>query len=822
MSTAWAIDNSKAVSEALCFHCQSSVPTGSNITVRVADAEQPLCCTSCLAAVQFIHELKLDAYYQYRDQCGISPMEEISSAQPDHARLEQATTVLADGRRRTALVIPDLRCVACVWLLEQVLGRETGVSEVNVNYATRRLNVVYEAPLSASLLAERIAALGYSVRADVPDERREAFADARRSLLLRLGIAGIGMMQIMMFSMASYFSNGTMEAEYQTLMRWASLALTTPVVFYSAWPFHRSAWYALKNRTLIMDVPVSVSILAAWLLSTVNTVTSGPEVYFDTASMFTFFLLIGRFVELLSRHHFQQSQDLLEYLLPETAQRLRSSDAGQAAAASAEDDISTALSALKAGDLLRVQPGQTMPADGYVVHGSSGVSEAAFTGEPLPQFKEAGARVLAGSINHDGELIIRVKCAADEFVIRNIAQLQEQASSYRPRWAQLSDRISQWFVAAILSIAAGAALFWYQAGNPEFIVIALTVLVVACPCALSLATPVAYSIACTTLREAGVVIKHGAFLERAAATTSVVFDKTGTLTEASLSIDRVVPVGDCSAEECLALASALESFSEHPIALAFDAPHHFAAHNSEVVAGSGVRAEINGHHYRIGLPAFALCSFEQTQEQEQGQDQPQAPGAGHWILLSRDNAALAWFCLKDRVRADAADTVQTLQAGAISTAVLTGDRSMSAAQISAQFGVAQVKTSMSPADKVEALRQMQRSERVMMVGDGINDTAAMAAADTSLAVMPRDSFVQGSADAMLLGSKLMMVPRILTFARKCRRIIRQNVVWSVSYNLTVIPFALMGLVPPWMAALGMSMSSLLVVSNASRLRRMEH
>lgn len=799
-----ALTAADAVEEA-CFHCHAALPArapaGGYPTILIDGCQQRLCCSACLAAVQFIRELKLDAYYQYREQCGMSGQREQAAPVPDDARLQQATRTQADGRSHLSLLIPDLRCVACVWLLEQVLGKHAGVLDVTVNYATRRLQVEFDERTSAHAVADTIRQLGYSVRADLPDAAREAYADTRRSLLLRIGIAGIGMMQVMMFALASYLANGDMESSMESLMRWASLALTTPVVFYSAWPFHRAAWYAIRHRALVMDVPVSLSILAAWLLSVVSTLSQGTEVYFDTAAMFTFFLLMGRFAELVARHHFQQSQDLLRHLLPDTAQRIER-DGHSVSAVAVEQ--------LQAGDVIRVRPGDTLPADGIVLSGHSGVSEAAFTGEPLPVLKQAGARVLAGSINHDGELQVRVKCAVDDSVLMQIARLNEQAASWRPQWAQLADRTASGFVAAVLLIAVAAGLYWYLAGSTHYLVIALTVLVVSCPCALSLATPVAYSVACTTLQRAGVVLRHGAFLERAAATTLVVFDKTGTLTEAAVQVTAIEPLQDVPAEQCFVLASALEAVSEHPIALAFDAPHDLVVEHAEVFAGFGVQGWIDGHLYRIGLPAFALGSSASHAVSTDSQR----------VLLTRDHFPLASFQLQDRVRADAASTVSALHQRGVQTALLTGDASMSAAAIQAQFGIRQVYTGLSPQDKVTVLRQLQHNQFVMMVGDGVNDTAAMAAADTSLAIAPRDSFVQNAADAVLVGNRPGLVPSVLALAQRCRRVIRQNVAWSVIYNLSVIPLALAGLVPPWLAALGMSLSSLLVVANASRLRRM--
>lgn len=786
----------------LCFHCQSAlpsrVPAGGHPSIVIDGQQHLLCCPSCLAAVEFIRELKLDAYYRYREQCGFSSHADRASKLPDDTRLRQATRMLANGQSRLSLLIPDLRCVACVWLLEQVLGKHVGVNDVNVNYATRRLQVDFDEHTSAHALAQTISQLGYSVRADLPDAAREAYADSRRSLLLRIGVAGIGMMQVMMFALASYLANGEMDSSMESMMRWASLALTTPVVFYSAWPFHRAAWYAIRHKALVMDVPVSLSILAAWVLSVVSTLTQGHEVYFDTAAMFTFFLLMGRFAELVARHHFQQSQDLLTHLLPDTARRLVSDD---------DTFALVTVEALQTGDLVQVLPGETIPADGTVITGSSAVSEAAFTGEPLPLLKQPGGRVLAGAVNHDGELILRVKCPVEDSVLMQISRLNDQAASWRPHWAQLADRTASWFVAAVMLIALAAGVYWYLADSPAYIVIALTVLVVSCPCALSLATPVAYSVACATLQRAGVVLRHGAFLERAAATTVVVFDKTGTLTEAAVQVAHITALQDVSAEECFALASALEANSEHPIALAFDAPHSFVVDRVHVFPGLGVEGEIDGHVYRIGQPVFALGAAAT------GFDSAR-------VILARDGLALASFALQDRVRPDALTTVEALHISGLQTALLTGDSTMSESQIRDQFGIRQIYTGLSPEDKVHVLRQLQQGQFVMMVGDGINDTAAMAAADTSLAIAPRDSFVQNAADAVLVGNHPGILPSILALARRCRRVIRQNVAWSVCYNFSVIPLALAGLIPPWLAALGMSLSSLLVVANASRLRRM--
>ncbi len=787
-----------------CFHCNTAVPRNEALFLEIDGREQPLCCAGCLAAVQFIRELDLDRYYQYREKCEPEGELKQNPVRLSAAALGPALERVGD-QQQLSLLVPDIRCAACIWLIEKVAQRVEGVRSVDAGFATRRVQIGLDADADPEQVIRQIEKLGYEVRPDLPDAAREAFDQQRRSMLTRLGVAGIGMMQVMMFALASYLAGpGGMEPAYESLMRWASLALTTPVVFYSAMPFHRAAWQAVRNRSLIMDVPVSMAILAAWSLSTWATLQGGHEVYFDTAAMFTFFLLIGRYVELLSQYRFQQSRDQLHRLLPLAVTRVQD-----------ERDESIAFDAMRAGDLLRVCPGDVIPADGIIVEGSSDVSEAAFTGEPLPLTRRSGDRVLAGAHNLDGELLIEVRGTPEQFLIRRIARLYDQATRYRPQWSKLADRTARGFVAAVLVLAAAAGLYWYQAGSADYLVISMTVLVVACPCALSLATPVAYSVAVTAMRRAGIIVRNGAFLERAAETTAIVFDKTGTLTESSLELDSVqVLDGELDETQCLDLATTLEHHSEHPIARAFRGAANRTVETPRVVPGCGVEGHIGGQLYRIGRPDFVMADKPDAM--------PVAPDSdGLWVLLGKERP-LAWFRLRDRNRTYSAATISRLRQQGLYTAIFTGDHSASALRNSEAFGVDRIDTHMMPDRKIAAVRELGREgHRVMMVGDGVNDAGAMAAADTSMAVSPRDISVQNSADATLLGDALDRLPGVLRFARRSRRIIRQNVAWSISYNFTVIPFAVAGFVPPWLAALGMSLSSILVIANASRLHRME-
>lgn len=796
-----------------CYHCQDSMPAAAAYAAIIDGQERQFCCNGCVAAAQLIGALSLENFYTYREQCASEGPWPQNKKHKPAVDFTSATTALEDGKSELRLLIPDIRCVACVWLLEQVLAKQAGIVEVSVHFAKRRLRVVFNSAISSSQIAELAQRLGYTAMADKPDLARINLEQQRRSLLMRLGVAGIGMMPVMMFALASYFAGPAtaqnpasgMDPVYETLLRWGALALSIPVVFYSAMPFHRGAWLALRHRSLSMDLPVSIAILAAWSLSVYNTLRFGSTVYFDTACMFAFFLLLGRYIELLSRQRFHDNEDSLLRLLPATVTRVL----GQP---NTIENISSkecvASERIRESDLLLVRAQEPIPADGIVVDGTSSVSDTAFTGEPLPSLRCAGARVLAGAMNHDGTLLIRATSNPQDFLIAQIGRLFEQASAYRPRWSLFADRAAAWFIGLVLGLSAGAGAYWYSVGSPEFIVIALTVLVVACPCALSLATPVASTVATTALRKQGLLIRNGAFLERLANTSAVVFDKTGTLTEAQLTLNTVQTLAQLDDTQVIHIATALERSSTHPIAHAFMADTELHAEQIQVF-GAGVQGLINGTQYRLGKPEFAL---------------PNSPDLtppnvnGLWILLASDRA-LAWFQLQDTVRPDAQQLIQALRSAGLKTAIFTGDDSPAGRSLAQSLQVDLLRTGMNPEDKIEAVRQLAQHETVLMIGDGVNDAGAMAAASSSIAIAPRDVLVQQSADATLLSPSLSALPATLKFAKRCRRVIRQNVAWSLLYNFTAIPLALAGMLPPWLAAIGMSLSSVLVVLNASRLRK---
>lgn len=710
-----------------------------------------------------------------------------------------STTVSTNlSTTRQHFLVPDVRCAGCCLGIERELNAMPGVADINVSYAEKRLSFTSYTADTVDRVLAKLKDMGYSTAPDSDRAGMEIYAREKRQLLARLGVAGIGMMQVMMFALAGYLAGPQgMEAGFESLTRWASFMVAVPVTFYSAMPFHLGALRDLRNRTAGMDVPVSLAILAAFSLSTFHTFVVPGEVFFDSACMFTFFLLTGRYLELSARQNFHVEQTLGDHLLPLTAKMA--------------DGTVVSIDELTAGCELVVKPGSIVPADATVLEGSASVDESAFTGESSPVVKSPGARLLAGSRNLDGELRVSVACGRPDWVITHLAESYRRAASFKPAFAVLADRVARYFVAVILVLAFASGYFWWLQGDPRYFAIALSVLVVSCPCALSLATPVAYTIATGAVKKLGVLIASGAFLEKLGKVDTVVFDKTGTLTLGALNLEEVVLVDGASRERTLDIAASLEAHSLHPVAMTLRevGTTIHPVEGLRVVPGSGVSGSIAGTEYRIGKPTFATTDGALLPD-----------GDANWVLLSKAQQPLAWFRFSDRLRAGASDAVTDLQHRVGSVLAFSGDTSAAGRKTLREVGIADASMGMTPEDKITGISRLQQSgHQVLMVGDGLNDAGAMAISDLSIAVNPVDSVVQSAADATLVNGDLATLSSLVVYARRVSRTIRQNLTWALAYNLSVIPLAVAGFLPPWMAALGMSLSSLLVTLNACRLSR---
>lgn len=804
-----------------CFHCGESTTEGERWATEIDGKMQPMCCPGCKAIAETIVSSGLKDYYKHRTE-----LPELSPADMDDSELTardaltlydsdamqqrfvaRSTDAQGTAMAEATLVIDGISCAACAWLIEHRLRALPSVEEAVLNLSNHRLVLKWrDDDITVSSLMEAIYRLGYQASPfSATDEENQRAQESKRAIR-RLAVAGIGMMQVMMIAVPLYVGMAT---QYEFFMRLASMVLALPVVLYSARPFFEAAIRDLKTRHLTMDVPVSLAIILAFCASIWSTFNQGSEVYFDSVCMFTFFLLLGRFLEMRARHKMGKSGNNMLTLLPNIALRLKT-----ASTSDTEHDV-IATEDIRVGDRLLIKPGHSIPADGVVITGNSSVDEAALTGEYLPVSKKAGARLIGGTINVDSPLTMEVTATGAEAQLSTIVRLMDRAQQEKPRVALIADQIASYFVAAVLVIATSVFSFWWWQDNHEAFFIALSVLVVTCPCALSLATPTALTAATAALREAGLLISKGHVLETLNQIDRVVFDKTGTLTQGKLTIEKVVPLADCSEQDILALAAGLEASSSHPIARAFRRINATPVSEPVQHTGLGMEGQLdNGRTLKLGRPDFAWS--------EEALPLPQATTAGQWLLLADDTQPLGWILLSDSLRKSAPVLIKGLHQRQIKTALLTGDPSQSGQELAAQLGIQDVSIGVSPEQKLAQVQAWQAAgERVLMVGDGINDVPVLAGADIALAVSDATDLAKTNADTLLTSGRLDAILSAFDTAHKTRRVIYQNIGWALLYNLLALPVAAMGYVPPWAAAIGMSFSSLLVVTNALRLTRLD-
>ncbi|MBK3869795.1 cadmium-translocating P-type ATPase [Pseudomonas stutzeri] len=792
-----------------CYHCGLPVPAGSHFQARVLGETRALCCPGCQAVAQAIVNGGLESYYQHRSDTAINPQalpQELGEEMTLYDRKDvQQPFVQHQGElASTSLMIEGISCAACGWLIERHLRNLNGIAEATLNLSNHRLNVRWsdsQLPLS-ELLAE-LRRIGYAAHPYRADEAAERLASENRRSLRQLGVAGLLWMQVMMATMATWpeFNLDLSESFFVTL-RWTALLLTTPIVFYCCTDFFKGAVRDIRTRHLTMDVSVSLAIGGAYVAGIWSTITGQGELYFDAVGMFALFLLAGRYLERRARERTAAATAQLVNLLPASCLRLDAEGHG----------ARILLSELRLGDHVLVQPGGLIPADGTIISGQSSVDESLLTGEYLPLPRGVDDAVTAGTLNVEGPLTVEVQALGDDTRLSAIVRLLERAQADKPKLAELADRVAQWFLLVVLAVASIVGLVWWQIDPQRAFWIVLALLVATCPCALSLATPTALTTATGTLHKLGLLLTRGHVLEGLNQVDTVVFDKTGTLTEGRLTLTAVHTLGPLDTDTCLALAAALENRSEHPIARAFGrAP--LAAESVESVPGLGLQGSVNGRILRIGQPNFVADGY--------GQSAPTIPGQqGQWLLLGDGQGPLAWLVLDDRLRDDAPALLEACRRRGWQTLLLSGDSSPMVGQIATELGIDQAEGGMTPAAKLARLQALQaQGHRVLMLGDGVNDVPILAAADISVAMGSATDLAKTSADAVLLSNRLGSLAQAFVVARRSRRIIIENLAWASLYNGLILPFAAIGWVTPLWAALGMSISSLLVVLNALRLTR---
>lgn len=713
----------------------------------------------------------------------------------------------------STVVFEGMHCAACAVTIEDALRATPGVRAVEVGAASHRGRVVWEEGVTRpSAWMQAAQRVGYR-----PLPAHDAFAAERRlaetrTMMWRLGVAGLCMMQVMMYAAPTYFSApGEIEPNIVNLLRWASWVLSIPVLLFSCQPFFRNALRDLKLRRVSMDLPVSLGMVIAFVVSMLGTFEPdgvfGREVYFDSLTMFVFFLLTGRWLELRLRDRTAGALEALMHRLPESVERWGDAGAWERIAARR----------VRVDDVIRVLPGEVFPADGVVLRGETTADEALLTGESTPLARGVGAQVIAGSHNLTSAVEVRVQQVGADTRYAQIVALMEAASTSKPRIAQLADRLAKPFLIFVL-LAAGLACAWWWPSDPgHALMIAVSILVVTCPCALSLATPAAMLASAGSLARGGVLVRRLQALEVLADVDTVVFDKTGTLTRDAFVLERMRLRDGVPREQALSLGAALAQDSLHPVSRALVAEAERAGLISDAwqiaeqneLAGQGVQAMVVEHgaqarQVRLGSAAF--CG---------------APAASSGNLeshLSDENGWLASFEWREDLRADATQAVAALQEQGIGVRLLSGDRPEAAARLGKLAGIGETRGGCAPADKLAAMQQAQQDgAKVAMVGDGLNDGPVLAGANVSFAFGRSVPLARAQSDFVVLGERLLLIPAAVGRARHTMRIVRQNLAWAAAYNAIGVPLAIIGWMPPWAAGLGMALSSLLVVLNALRL-----
>ncbi|MCB1740564.1 MAG: cation-translocating P-type ATPase [Gammaproteobacteria bacterium] len=788
------------------------------------------------------------------------------------ARFEQP---LEDGLVEAHLILERIECPACALMIERRLGELDGVRQALVNVSTNRLVVRYArspgATLDLSRILEFIESMGYGAQPYDPARQELSLQREQRAQLRRLLIAGFLCAQIMMLSSALYYGDWWgMEPQFRELFSWSALVLCIPVLGYCASSFYAGAWRGLRYRQPGMDLPVALGLSIAFAGSVHALLGGGGSLYFESVAMFVFFLLLARYLEFLARKRSAMGVEALLQERPTMALRIDPhSGAAEVVAASS----------LQPGERVRVLPGEGIPADGRILTGQSSVDRSLLTGESMPLPVKAGDEVLAGTVNHESTLELEVVRGCDDSVLAQIHSLVERARQHRPPIAALADRLAGWFVLAVLLLAALVAALWYVHQPERWLAVTVAMLVVTCPCALSLATPAAIAAVTGRLAGLGLVPIRGRTIEALAEVDHFVLDKTGTLTrgEAELvsistfvdgALDRLetlelrpgttrnsyladqlqdeyeagsdaggttdtdaTQVRSVHSDSDLALAAALEQHSEHPLARAIlkEAGERFEerlgqlqASDVQVEPGAGVQGTIDGSRLFVGSLDFVQRALADrpglADLRSVLREVLDNPDGDSLVLLADENSVRSVFRLRDELRDDALSFVTRLQRMGIQPLIFSGDNLSAVSSVARRLDGVDFLAELTPADKHARLQALAAAgHRVGMLGDGVNDAPVLAAASVSVAMGGGTQIARVASDALLLSERLESLADAILLARRSRRIIKQNLVWALCYNAMALPAAALGVVAPWMAAIGMSASSLIVVGNSLTL-----
>ncbi|WP_299074287.1 heavy metal translocating P-type ATPase [uncultured Paraglaciecola sp.] len=783
-----------------CFHCGLDVAPQLNYHTTVSGKRQAFCCPGCCAVAEAIVNNGLEDYYHYRsefaDKASENEAELLHTLKVfDDDSILQEFVESQDNRCEIQLTISGINCAACGWLIEKQLAKLHGILKVGVNVSARRATVVWDSQqLKLSEILSHIENIGYHGKPFQAEQHEASYRQENKAFLKRLGLAGLMTMQVMMLNIGVFFDLfGHIDAQTKQYFNWTSLLLTTPVMLYSASEFYASAFRALRAKVVNMDVPIVLALTITYVSGVFATIQHSGQTYFESLCMFVFLLLISRYLEHNARYKASQlSANMLEYM-PTTANLIEG------------DHISPVLAkSLVIGQNVLVKTGEMVPVDGVIVTGEGQFDEAMLTGEFHLVSKSMGQTVFAGTVNQLGTLNIKVTQPLKSSMLNQISMLQNQALLSKPKIASLADQFSQYFVMAVLVISLSSYIVWLQIDEAQALWITISILIATCPCALGLATPSALSCAVANLNSQGVLLKRADALEQISQVDWIALDKTGTLTEGKFSLAACLCQPEQDKQQCLEIAASLEQYSSHPIANAFaDTPCSYAVTNFSAHIGQGITGNINGDNYKLGSMHFI------------GLDTPSQMHNCN-VFLAKGQQVVCGFLLVDKLRTSSVNLVAKLKTKHIT--LLSGDIPEMVSKVANSLQLPHWLAQQTPQDKLDVIHQAQANQHVvLMVGDGINDGPVLAQADVSVTLGAGSDLAKSSADVILLDNSLDKITLVFSIAKRCKQKIIQNIAWAVGYNLLVLPLAVTGLLSPWMAVVGMSLSSFIVVMNSIRL-----
>lgn len=811
-----------------CFHCGLPLPLNGTVTESINSEKKSFCCHGCAQVSRIIHDSQLDKFYRFAPsvrQWGNPQSAPADALVFDDPELQQEFVCQLDNDLLMAeFLVQGIHCPACIWLIEKMVYKNPGIEYCEVNFTKHSMKVAWDPGITkVSDIIHAVGKIGYRAQPFDQDEHSQLTKQRRQNLLFRMTFAGFVMANVMTAAVCLYAGDFFgIEEKWRGFFKWYSMIFTASAVLYSGKLFFISAFNAIVKSRVNMDVPISLGITISFIYSVWATITANGHVYYDSICMFIFLILVGRYLESSARETAHNASHSLLALLPYSATKLENGE-----------ELLVPLRSIKPKDIILIRPGEKIPVDGAVIEGNTRIDESMLTGESIPVYKSEGDKVVAGTLNENGTIKIRTTRTGKHSTISNIAELIERAQNSKVNSQRLADMIVPYFVFGVIALSLLTFAYWTLNSDITLaITSAVTVLIITCPCALGLATPMAVAIGAGIGGKNGVLFKNGSSLELLHKTDHIIFDKTGTLTTGNI---KVVNCGLPEDKTVLSYIASIEMLSEHFAAKAivkklakFDVSNKgITIRNFSSTPGLGVSADVltadSPHVTTIYIGSLQwLDTLSIRLDKQTRREIDQQIELGYTIVIALDQEKLlAWFGLSDTVRPEAKQLINNLLSRQFVLSVASGDQPQALRNLLSQLQTNEINIypGCMPQDKLNLINAIKSGGyNVAMIGDGINDAPALAHADVGVAVAQAADISSQAANVVLIGG-LEKLPVAIEISKITSRTIRQNLGFSLAYNIFVVPLAIMGAVSPLLAAIVMPLSSLVVIGNALLIRR---